>query len=218
VNANELKLKLKELEANLQNKNVQEELMRRSFELDALRVAIYIFLEHAEQIEDEQLKTILPKVEELVRLSNEKYFSEYSHKFENTARYLINNIPVSKQSSDGEFRRGDDIKISEEEFSRRYNDLLEHLNFENEECNLILETPSEKKPFKVYKTKSKSLAVYAKSSEKPMTIAADRLLEVAFGKKPPTYTSYETVLISKIIDNSIFDFLSKLRKKTFWRQ
>ncbi|MDD3855207.1 DUF6161 domain-containing protein [Sulfurimonas sp.] len=84
--------------------------------------------------------------------------------------------------------------------------MVEALNFEGEECNLILETLSEKKPFKIYKTKTKSLAIYAETSDKPMNIASDRLLEVAFKRREPTYRSYEPVIISKIIDNSIFDF------------
>ena len=101
----------------------------------------------------------------------------------------------------------DNIKISEKEFSLRYDKLIEALNFEGEECNLILETPSkEQKPFKIFKNKQKSLLIYAKSGEKPMTIASDRLLEVAFNRREPTYKSYELVIISKIMDNSIFDF------------
>jgi len=118
---------------------------------------------------------------------------------------------VEELDIDDNLNMQNNIKISEEEFSNRYDKLIETLNFEGEECNLILETPSkEKKPFKVFKNKNKSLAIYAKTSEKPMTIAADRLLEVAFNRKAPTYTSYETVIISKIMDNSIFDFFVKV--------
>lgn len=208
-NIKELKIKLKELEANLENSSVQIELENNEFNLDDLKQTIQYYYKNIEHMNDEDLKIISTKVNELVSHSNNSAFSIYSHQFINTARYLINNHPVIELSIDDNLDTQDDIKISEEEFSKRYDELIENLNFEDEECNLILETPSEKKPFKIYKTKSKSLAIYANSSVKPMTIAADRLLEVAFNKKAPTYTSYETVIISKIMDNSIFDFFVK---------
>lgn len=206
-NKNELKIKLKELEANLKNHNVQKELESQNLNLDDLKQTIHFYLEKIEQFDDEDFKSISTKVNELVSHSNQSAFSVYSHKFINTARYLMDNRPVVDLGVDDNLDIQDNTKISEEEFSKRYDKLVEALNFEGEECNLILETPSEKKPFKIYKTKTKSLAIYAETSEKPMNIASDRLLEVAFKRKEPTYKSYESVLISKIMNNSIFDFL-----------
>jgi hypothetical protein len=206
-NKNEFKQKLKELEANLENYKIQKELESNKFNIDDLKQTIQFYYKNIEQIKDEDLNNILIKVNELVSHSNNSAFLAYSHKFINTARYLINNLPEVEPDIDDNFNIQNNAQISEEEFSKRYDKLIEALNFEGEECNLILETTSkEQKPFKVFKNKNKSLAIYAKSSEKPMIIASDRLLEVAFNRKEPTYKSYEPVIISKIIDNSIFDF------------
>ena len=206
-NKNEFKQKLKELEANLENYKIQKELESNKFNIDDLKQTIQFYYKNIEQIKDEDLNNILIKVNELVSHSNNSAFLAYSHKFINTARYLINNLPEVEPDIDDNFNIQNNAQISEEEFSKRYDKLIEALNFEGEECNLILETTSkEQKSFKVFKNKNKSLAIYAKSSEKPMIIASDRLLEVAFNRKEPTYKSYEPVIISKIIDNSIFDF------------
>lgn len=207
MDVKQIRLKIKELESNLENNRVQVVLQDNSFEIDELKKSLKDYDKYIEKINNEDLiKMIGSKINELISHSNQSLFSAYSHQFINAANFLISNTPketdVEKKTIAGA------SKISEEEFSRRYNQLIEALNFEGEECNLILETPSEKKPFNVFKNKNNSLAIYAKSSDKPMIIGADRLLEVAFNKKVPTYTSYETVIISKIMDNSIFDFLT----------
>lgn len=208
MNVNQLKIKLRELESNLENTRVQVILEDQKFSIDKLKESIKNYLENIEQIKDEdEFKTIEAKVTNLVSLSNESNFKAYSHQFINAANFLINNTSNFKNTLN-EFNAFSEIQISEDEFAKRYEKLIEALNFEGEEANLKLETPSEKKPFKVFKTKTKSLAIYASSSKEPMKIAADRLLEVAFKRKEPTYASYEKVLISKIIDNSIFDFFT----------
>ena len=197
-NNNEFKRKLKELEANLKNAKVQNELRKCNLNLDDLEQAIQYYYKNAEQFSDEDFNNISTKVDELVSQSNESVFSVYSHKFTNTANYLIHNRPIVELDVNNNDIK-DNIKISEKEFSLRYDKLIEALNFEGEECNLILETPSkEQKPFKIFKNKQKSLLIYAKSGEKPMTIASDRLLEVAFNRREPTYKSYELVIISKL--------------------
>ncbi|MEW6550521.1 MAG: DUF6161 domain-containing protein [Campylobacterota bacterium] len=203
----ELNIKLKELEANLENNSVQTILKERQFDINDLQNVISLYLQNIKDMNDEDLKNILTKVSELVSHSNNSPFRPYAHQFINTSRFLINNPPEVNIDTNDNLDK-DNYQISEEEFSKRYDKLIESLNFEGEECNLILETPFERKPFNVFKNKNNSLVIYAKASEKPMTIAAARLLEVAFNKKVPTYTSYETVIISKIMDNSIFDFLS----------
>lgn len=210
MNVNQLKINLQELESNLANETVQVVLKNNNFELGKLENSIKSYYKNIEQIKDEDLlKKIESKINELISYSNESNFHSYIHKFINAANFLIANTPVESTNIDNNFDALNEIKISEEEFSKRYDKLIETLNFEDEESNLVLETPSGKKPFKVYKTKTKSLAIYAISSEKPMIISADRLLEVAFKRKDPTYSSYELVLISKIMDNTIFDFVSK---------
>lgn len=210
MNVNQLKINLQELESNLANETVQSVLKNNNFELGKLEKSIKSYYKNIEQIQDEDLlKRIENKISELISHSNNSRFGTFLHQFINAANFLIANTPVESTNIDNNFDVLNETKISEEEFSKRYDKLIETLNFEDEESNLVLETPSEKRPFKVYKTKTKSLAIYATSSEKPMIISADRLLEVAFKRKAPTYSSYELVLISKIMDNTIFDFVSK---------
>lgn len=209
MNINQLKIKLRELESNLESDKVRQVLQNQKFSLDKLNESIKKYFGGIEQIKDEDLlKTIEIKVNELITFSNSGNFDLYSHPFINAANFLINNTPNLKNNLN-DFHAFNEMQISEDEFTKRYEKLIEALNFEGEEANLKLETPSEKKPFKVFKTKTKSLAIYASSSKEPMKIAADRLLEVAFKRKEPTYASYEKVLISKIMDNSIFDFFTE---------
>lgn len=156
---NELKIKLKELEANLENNKIQIELENNKFNIDDLKQTIQFYYKNIEQINDEDLKNILTKVNELVFHSNKSAFSVYSHKFINTARYLINNFPEVKPDIDD---IQDNIKISEEEFSKWCDQLIEALNFEGEKANLILETPSDRVPFQVYKNSNNSIVVKTK--------------------------------------------------------
>lgn len=209
MNINQFKIKLQELESNLENAKLQNILNAENFDLDNLKTAIKYYTDNIELVEDtDLLSTISEKIDELISHSNQSTFQVYSHKFINAANFLIKNAVKKSVDINDNVNEKDNL-ISEEEFSTRYDRLIEYLNSEDKECNLILETPSERKPFKVYKTKTKSLAIYAKSSEKPMVIGADRLVEVAFNRKEATYPSYEKVLISKIMDNSIFDYFTK---------
>lgn len=209
MNANQFKIKLQELESNLENAKLQNILNAENFDLDNLKTAIKYYTDNIELVEDtDLLSTISEKINELIAHSNQSAFQVYSHKFINAANFLIKNAVKKSVDINDNLNEKDNL-ISEEEFSTRYDRLIEYLNSEDKECNLILETPSERKPFKVYKTKTKSLAIYAKSSEKPMVIGADRLVEVAFNRKEATYPSYEKILISKIMDNSIFDYFTK---------
>lgn len=208
MNIGQIKVKIKELQANLQNETVIKELETKQFDLNNFDKTLANFYKNIEQEKDEHLlNELVKKINEQVEYTNKRDFPYYSHQFRNNAKFLITNIPIEINEDKQEENLIEDIEISEEEFTNRYNKLIELLNFEDVEANLILETVSQRKPFKVYKTKTKSLAIYAESSEKPMNIAHDRLLEVAFGRKKPTYASYENILISKIFDNTIFEFI-----------
>ncbi|PRN00713.1 DUF6161 domain-containing protein [Aliarcobacter cryaerophilus] len=206
-NRNEFKKKLKELEANLKNSKVQEELKKHNLNLDDLKQTIQYYYDNFEQFNDEDFNNISTKINELLSQSNESAFSLYSYKFTNTANYLIDNRPTVELDVNDNIDTKDNIKISEEEFSKRYDKLIEELNFEGEECNLTLETPSDRIPFKVYKNNNKSIVVETKGGTKN-TRTKDKLIGIAYKNESDEKRSYDKVLIEKILNNSIFDYLA----------
>lgn len=205
-NKNEFKQKLKELEANLKNAKVQDELKKCNLNLDDLKQTIQYYYENIEQFNDEDFNDISTKVDALVYQSNESSFSIYAHKFTNTANYLIDNRPIVELDVNDNIDIKDNIKISEEEFSKRYDLLIESLNLEEEKSNLILETPSDKVPFKVYKNNNKSIVVETKGGTKN-TRTKDKLIGIAYRNESDEKRSYDKVLIEKLLNNSIFDYL-----------
>ena len=208
-NKNELKIKLKELEANLENNNVQKELESNQFNIDDLKQTIQFYYKNIEQINDEDLKNILTKVNELVSHSNNSAFSVYSHKFINTARYLINNLPEVEPDIDDNFSIQNNTQISEEEFLNRCEKLIEQLGYEHEEPKLILKTQVDKKEFRVFKNKNKSIIYFAENSTNGMSTSLENLKEIAFKRKESNRKSYDSVIISKILDNTIFNEINK---------
>lgn len=204
MNINQLKINLRMLESNLANNTVQEVLKAEKFALDELKESIGKYLEKIEQIKDEDLlKTLEAKVNNLISYSNERSFRGYSHQFINAANFLILNVP--KEAVRKENNIADVIEISEEEFSKRYDKLIDLLKFENEECNLILETPSEKKPLKIYKN-DKSSIIVKKVSDRSYSATKNKLIKRVYQKEGDLTNVYDTVIIEKLLDNSIFDF------------
>jgi hypothetical protein len=208
-NKNELKIKLKELEANLENNNVQKELESNKFNIDDLKQTIQFYYKNIEQINDEDLKNISAKFNELVSQSNNSTFSVHSHKFINTARYLINNLPEVEPDIDDNFSIQNNTQISEEEFLNRCEKLIEQLGYEYEEPKLILKTQVDKKEFRVFKNKNKSIIYFAENSTNGMPTSLENLKEIAFKRKESNRKSYDSVIISKIFDNTIFNEINK---------
>lgn len=206
-NRNEFKKKLKELEANLKNAKVQNELKKCNLNLDDLKQTIQYYYDNFEHFKDEDFNDISTKIDELVSQSNEGVFSVYAHRFTNTTNFLIDNLPIVELDVNDNIDIKDNIKISEEEFSKRYDKLIEELNFEGEECNLTLETPSDRIPFKVYKNNNKSIVVETKGGTKN-TRTKDKLIGIAYKNESDEKRSYDKVLIEKILNNSIFDYLA----------
>ena len=206
MNINQLKIKLKELETNLQNKTVQATLQGGGFSLEDFEESLQSYYKNIEQIQDDDLlKIIETKILELISYSNEPRFVSYSHKFINAANFLISNTPKEPKIEKNDI--SESTQILEKEFSKRYDKLIEALNFEGEECNLILETPSkEKKPFKVYKNQNKSIVVKTQGGT-TNTRTKDKLIGIVYRNESDEKRSYDKVIIQKILDNSIFDFL-----------
>ncbi|TLP40673.1 DUF6161 domain-containing protein [Arcobacter arenosus] len=112
------------------------------------------------------------------------------------------------------------IDISRDEFSLRYDKLINLLNLPAQESNLILETKVKNKVFKVFKNRNESLVFISGEEKTDMSVSKDSLMQVAFEDKEPTYKSYEPLIIEKLIDNTIFNeikdnsFIDNLKNST----
>lgn len=97
-------------------------------------------------------------------------------------------------------------KISREEFSTRYDNLLNLLNNSEENSNLILYTKTENKPFKLFRNSNKSLGVIVGGDDNKISLTKERLINTVYeGQEYSHHKSYADVVIERILDNSIFD-------------
>lgn len=98
-------------------------------------------------------------------------------------------------------------KLTPEEFSKRYDEVIAQLNTFDERSNLILQTKQEKADFKVYKNSKNSIAVVSGEEKTRLSFPKYKLLDIIYhGKQIDYHKSYIDVLIEKILNNSIFDF------------
>ncbi|AYJ79271.1 hypothetical protein AN286_03660 [Aliarcobacter cryaerophilus ATCC 43158] len=98
-------------------------------------------------------------------------------------------------------------KISEDEFSKRYDRLATLLNYSSEESNLILHTKLGNQPFKLFQNDSGSIIINTGISENDnISISKSRLIDIIYKNKNYSKDEvYLTVVIEKILDNTIFD-------------
>lgn len=204
MNINQFKIKLKELESNLENKSLQNILNATDFDLDGLRMAIKYYNENISSVEDpDLLNTISKKVDELISYSNNSGFQNYSHQFINAANFLINNTHDVNLIEK-------DTQISAEAFSQRYDTLISFLNPLDVKSNLILTTKAEQTPFELYRNNNNSIAVKAGEGKTPLSFTKERLISIVYkGLEATHHTSYSDVIIERILDNSIFEFITE---------
>ncbi|KIM10766.1 MAG: hypothetical protein KU37_08520 [Sulfuricurvum sp. PC08-66] len=210
MDKHQLNAKITELKSILENKTVQNVLQYKQFDLGRLSNFLDSFKKHIDEIDDDLLIKIESKINSLIEYSNSSSFTLYAELFINTANFLIL-IMEEENSKSVKFTGDNKPKISEEEFSNRYEKLIEKLNLESEVCNLILETQSDKVPFKVYKNNYNSIVVETKGGTKS-TRTKDKLIGIAYRNKSDEKRSYDRVIIEKLLDNSIFDFFLQVEK------
>lgn len=188
------------VQVKLKNHLILEYLEKSVKSKDLINNFIYsvnILLDNAKsgQIETEIVNNLAAKLNELKELlKDEIYIKSYTVEIIDLMNYFVNKFYVRI-----------DISVDEVEFSKRYERLISLLNTKTSESNLILHTIIEQQPFKVYKNTSGSLVVISGEEKTQMAISKNRLIEVAYGRKEPTYKSYEPVIIEKLFDNTIFD-------------
>lgn len=102
-------------------------------------------------------------------------------------------------------------KISEDEFSKRYDRLATLLNNSSDGSNLILHTKSGNQSFKLFKNDSGSIIINTGISENDnISISKSRLIDIIYKNKNYSKDEvYLTVVIEKILDNTIFDNLER---------
>jgi len=209
----DFKITLDELAINLKNSRVIGVLNNVEFDLNKLKNAIRLYQENSEAIwnisSDKELEIINKKAKELLEYTNESNFRNFVHPFINAANFIIEKAPKATEIASSKVV---EAKISEEEFSRRFDRLIDLLNFEIEESNLILETPSDKVPFKLFKNSESSIVVETKGGTKN-TRTKDKLIGITYRGESDEKRSYDKVIIEKILDNSIFDFFGTQSKK-----
>ena len=95
------------------------------------------------------------------------------------------------------------LLITREEFSNRYDKLINLLKTTNFESNLSLFT-KENKEFKLYKHND-SLVIRPQTDKNNLSTTKDNLIKIAYGEKVSNLASYTRPIIEKIFDNTIFD-------------
>ncbi|MFC2345715.1 McrB family protein [Campylobacter sp.] len=123
------------------------------------------------------------------------------------------NDNVSYRIEDGAFKRickranGDKIllkdakeELTEDGFKKLYKNYVDKLPlFSNNTYGKILETPTDKQPFDLYKNNQFSILVKPQNSNDPKTISCDKLIKVIFHNDNYGMPSYEPVIIQDIL-------------------
>ena len=203
---------LKELKINLRNSNVIRLLEKEGVSINRLNDAIDKFISNEEYMSDEPLvKTLLQKIKELINYTNQGQFGAYVKACIPLTSFIIE----SSKEFDSIEKVFEDSKrerilpsISEEEFSNRYDLLVSKLNIYPEESNLLLETPAEKRLFKVFKNTANTIVIRSGQEATPMSLTKETLMNAVYQGIQYRLVSYGSVIISKIMDNSIFDHIS----------
>ena len=185
----------------LSNQIVRMEIKKqyRDIDFDLNRFDTYI--EYLSNLDTFSIKYNDVQIEEISRA-----LETFLHITENTSRIRSKHVKLldSINSIVG-IVKSTSKTISKDEFNRRYDKLVTTLNTIEMKSSLTLTTAKDKLPFEVYKNTNNSLIILSGKEKTQMVISKEKLVEIAFDDRTPTYKSYEQVIIDKIIDNSIFN-------------
>jgi len=123
------------------------------------------------------------------------------------------NDNISYRIEDGAFKRickranGDKIllkevkeELAEDDFKKLYENYIDKLPlFSNNTYGKILETPTDKQPFYLYKNNQSSILIKPQNSNDPKTISCDKLIKDIFHNDSYGMPSYELVIIQDIL-------------------
>lgn len=210
MNNNELISLLKELKISLQSNTVIEMINEEGqVNIDDLNDAIKGYIANANAISDEPLiKTLIQKTKQLIEHTNRGDFRSYVVACTPPANFIINSWKELDQTKK-ESHEDDTLVISEEEFSKRYDTLVESLSFIDEEPNLVLESLKDRIPFQVFNKENNLYIVPLTKASEPMWFSKESLVEAIY-KTKRQLNQYQATIIEKLNNNSIFDFLVKI--------
>lgn len=196
-----------QIEVNLTNPRIQQVLNEENFDTESFQNVIRNYISQADLVlasEGSKLfSTIIEKAEILLDYTKNPNFSTTIHNFFNTALYLSKHAPTNEKFED---ENSTDNLISEEEFSIRYDNLVDVLRFEGEKSNLTLFTVPEEAPFQVFKNSHRSLVFLTRGGNTNIATKS-KLINIVYHNGNAKNLSYEPVIIKKILDNSIFDHI-----------
>ena len=199
----ELKLKFEELISSLDNQRTQETLKESKYDIEELNKTINNYLGNIQNIGLNDRDILQSKIFEMFQLCKRGLEKYKLDEFITLANFIKNKAP--KKIEKIEDKR---IEISEEEFTKRFNSWLNHLNLKLEKkSNFILVVDAIEYEF--YKTKDNNVLFIkvrkGKELFSPEYINLIELSNIAF-KGEKGNTKIAEVIASKIKDNSIFDF------------
>lgn len=200
-----------QIEVNLTNPRIQQVLHEENFDLESFQNVVKNYILHADLVLNSEgsklFSSIVEKAKTLLGYTQNPNFFSTIHNFINTALYLSKHAPENEHFIDENNTKN---IISEEEFSIRYENLIDALKFEGEESNLSLLTASDKVSFQVYKTSNRSLAFLTRGGSINKATKA-KLINLVYHNGNAKNLSYEPVIIEKILDNSIFNEIKKIQ-------
>jgi len=211
MNNNELISLLKELKIYLKSNTVIDMINKENqVVINDLNDAIEGYIANADTLFDEPLiKTLIQKTKQLIEYTNKGDFRVYVAACTPPANFIINSWKEFDPTKKESIEDSPSSIISEEEFSKRYDMLLQSLNFEGEESNLVLESLKDHIPFQVFNKENNLYIVPPKKAASPMWFSKESLIEAIY-KTKRKLNQYEATIVEKINDNSIFDFLVKV--------
>jgi len=176
------------------------------------KIKQYIEMSHVvtDSTNDELIGQIQTHLSNLIKITNEEYPNHYLNKFFNSAIFLRDHSPKKdEKNTDSITHQSSDIfgkKISEEEFSNRFDRLIKLLNPISKGSNLLLYTERDETPFFVNKKNNNSLLVVSKKLTEPLSFTKEYLIGILYDGLDVFHNAeYSDVIIEKILDNSIFD-------------
>ncbi len=209
----EIKNNLHIVKNKLKNQIIQREIRNVyqdiDFDIKELIDSINWYIENIETLKETDKVELASNInQELKRMiiytKDKNNIHVYHVQLLDNINFLLEHSPTKKTTDTSPKKM-----ISQEEFSKRYDELISKLTSYDKGCNLILQTKADKVDFKVYKNTNNSISVIAGEEKSKLSFTKDKLINIIYnGEQIEYHKSYIAVLIEKILDNSIFDSIS----------
>lgn len=197
-----LKLKFEELISALDNTKTQQTLKEGKYDIEELNKTINNYLKNIQNISLNDRDTLQSKISEMFQLCKRGLETYDLNQFITLANFIKNKEPkITERIEDKE------IKISEEEFTKRFNSWLNLLNLKSEmKSNFTLLVQGINYEF--YKTDENNILFIKVGGTKeffsPEYINIMELINIVF-KKENGNSNMAKIIANKIKDNSIFN-------------